>query len=292
MKVLFVVLACLAVARSSDDKIDYTGQSDWGGVCTSQESLAQSPIDVIEPADATVLKVLIDLPESAKTAAVENADNVNSLKFSFTDADFEWESKSEAIPMTVTIAQLHLHWGAEDSDGSEHAIDGDKFSAECHLVTTYTEDDTTKYAVFARVFKVGDANAIIQSMITDQDSGAALTELDLTALYPDTIEKVLTYAGSLTTPACTETVSWFVVAEPLTISTEQLAALRVLKLGGGEDDAVTFNWRSLQQLESRTIKCYELDEEDDEEDDEDDDSSAVASYLGALLLAPVLTILL
>jgi len=289
MKVLFVVLACLAVARSSDDLINYSEQSGWGGVCTSQESLAQSPIDIIEPTDATVLKVLIDLPESAKTAAVFNADNVNALKFSFTDEDFEWESKSEAIPMTVTIAQLHLHWGAEDSDGSEHAIDGSKFSAECHLVTTYKEDDTTKYAVFARVFKVGDANAIIQSMITDQQNGAKLTELDLTALYPETIEKVLTYAGSLTTPACTETVSWFVVAEPLTISTEQLAALRVLQLG---DDAVTFNWRSLQQLEDRTITCYELDEEDEEEDEEDDDSSAVASYLGALLLAPVLTILL
>jgi hypothetical protein len=47
---------------------------------------------------------------------------------------------------------LHLHWGKKDSEGSEHLVDGTRFSAEAHLVTSY--NDGAKIAVIARFFKV------------------------------------------------------------------------------------------------------------------------------------------
>ena len=50
------------------------------------------------------------------------------------------------------MAQLHLHWGAEDTEGSENWLDGKQFSAEAHLVTSYGNDGN--YAVVNRFFKV------------------------------------------------------------------------------------------------------------------------------------------
>ena len=51
----------------------------------------------------------------------------------------------------VTLHQLHLHWGETAARGSEHVIMGKSYSAEIHLVTSYTDhDSSTKYMVFTR----------------------------------------------------------------------------------------------------------------------------------------------
>ena len=50
------------------------------------------------------------------------------------------------------VAQLHLHWGAIDTEGSEHLLDGIRYPAEAHLVTSY--GDGSKYAVINRFFTI------------------------------------------------------------------------------------------------------------------------------------------
>lgn len=293
MKVLLVVVACLAVARSSE-LVSYLAQDEWTGSCNLESSTAQSPVDIVTPATSVEKEVIVDLPVAAQTATVANAEALTDLKFSFSD---DIEFTAAALGLKLKLVQLHLHWGAEDTEGSEHQVDAKKFSAESHLVTTYTgTDDGLYYVVFARLFEVGAENAIIQKMIGDQDGTADFTELNVTTLYPSTINKVLTYNGSLTTPGCDEKVTWVVVPEALEISTAQLTALRVLVLGdgGGEAAAYTRNWRDIQATNERTFVCYELTKEEDKTDDDkdDDESSAIASYLGVLLLAPVLALLL
>jgi carbonic anhydrase len=54
-----------------------------------------------------------------------------------------------------------------------------------------------------------------------------------------------TYAGSLTTPPCTEGVQFFILKQPVTLSAEQLAAFRRL---------YPMNARPLQPLNERVIK--------------------------------------
>ena len=34
------------------------------------------------------------------------------------------------------ILQLHLHWGSDDTKGSEHTLDGQEFPLELHIVHT------------------------------------------------------------------------------------------------------------------------------------------------------------
>jgi carbonic anhydrase len=55
-------------------------------------------------------------------------------------------------------------------------------------------------------------------------SGAGLS-LDPSKLIPMESEHVFTYAGSLTTPPCSEGVSWYVLSEPLKVSSAQIRQL-------------------------------------------------------------------
>jgi carbonic anhydrase len=54
--------------------------------------------------------------------------------------------------LCIQVAQLHVHWGSKDTDGSEHLLDGKQYVFETHLVTSYGSDG--KYAVVNRFFKV------------------------------------------------------------------------------------------------------------------------------------------
>ncbi|MBD8661304.1 carbonic anhydrase family protein [Frigoribacterium sp. CFBP 8754] len=66
--------------------------------------------------------------------------------------------------------------------------------------------------------------------------------VDLATLLPGTLDHVR-YDGSLTTPPCTEGVSWAVLSSPVTMSAEQLAVL-----AGGGDTA-----RPVQELGDRLL---------------------------------------
>lgn len=55
-------------------------------------------------------------------------------------------------------------------------------------------------------------------------TGAGLL-LDPSKLIPAENEHVFTYAGSLTTPPCSEGVSWYVLSEPLKVAPSQIQEL-------------------------------------------------------------------
>ncbi|XP_063674065.1 carbonic anhydrase 2-like [Bolinopsis microptera] len=252
-----VTVFLVAVVYSSGDVIDYDTQGEWGGVCNKEESKNQSPVDVISSETSTEVDAKFVELSSGQGLAATNENNLNAIKIKFTETIkymIPWMENTEG-----TVAQLHLHWGAQDSDGSENWLDGKQFSAEAHLVTSY--GDGSKYAVINRFFKVGAENAQIAKMIASAEAEGEnrdIADFDLSALFPSDIKEVITYEGGLTTPECDEVVHWIVVPEPLTISTAQLAKLRVVKLGDGTGDAKTFNWRNKQDLNERTFKHYKM----------------------------------
>ena len=67
--------------------------------------------------------------------------------------------------------------------------------------------------------------------------------LDLQALLPDR-RTAWRYPGSLTTPPCTEGVSWIVMTEPVTLSAKQIAAFSAIHDG---------NYRPVQPLNDRVV---------------------------------------
>ena len=77
-----------------------------------------------------------------------------------------------------------------------------------------------------------------------------MNRLYLKELLPDT-KQFVTYEGSLTQPACFETVQWIIMNKPLYISGHQLHQLRTSLKNDGHQD----NFRPTQPRNKRSIRC-------------------------------------
>jgi len=120
------------------------------------------------------------------------------------------------------LVQFHWHTPAE------HEVDEQRFPMEMHLVHAAADGSTLVVAVFLRA---GAANATLAPMFSQlpKQSGAhaKVTQVDLSALIPRH-EESARYTGSLTTPPFTEGVRWVVIAPPIDVSQEQIAAFAAL----------------------------------------------------------------
>lgn len=83
-------------------------------------------------------------------------------------------------------------------------------------------------------------------------------------LFSD-IAKFWTYQGSLTTPPCTESVTWLVFKKPIVVSHAQLRAFQNLHLCKKEESCFNHNtnlvnnYRPLQPINNRKIKTSSVD---------------------------------
>ena len=128
---------------------------------------------------------------------------------------------------------------------SEHAVEGEQFAAELHLVHA---DADGRLAVVGLLLADGEPSPLVQVML---DAAPAAGEtarggvaVDPGAYVPDR-PSYFRYDGSKTTPPCDEEVVWHVMREVWTISAEQVGAL--LALGGGPTN------RPLQPANDRLI---------------------------------------
>lgn len=121
---------------------------------------------------------------------------------------------------TYDLVQGHFH------TPSEHAVNGAKYPLEMHLVHATAENEL---GVIGIMFKEGAPNPALEKIVANApadpgDPVMADGTFDAAALLP--ADKITyTYSGSLTTPPCSENVSWYVFENPVTASAEQIAAL-------------------------------------------------------------------
>ncbi|KAH7645125.1 unconventional myosin-vi-like [Dermatophagoides farinae] len=140
------------------------------------------------------------------------------------------------------FVQFHFHWRNSHSSGSEHAINGNKFTMEMHIVhqnVRYDENEAILnrilagdlFTVIAVFFNETDRHnkyldPIIHHLdkIINVDSEYPLEQpLRLSDLLPDDKQTdFLRYYGSYTTPDCQEIVTWIIYPKPLDITSEQM----------------------------------------------------------------------
>jgi len=213
-----------------------TGPARWGNltpdysVCnTGQE---QSPINIVNPVPAKLPPIDFHyLPSPLRLI-----DNGHSVQVNYAPGSHITVSGKQ-----YELLQFHFH------HPSEEEINGKRYDLVIHLVHKDTEGHL---AVIAVLFKEGASNAAIKAVVNhlptikEQEVTTDAT-IDAATLLPQT-RNYYTFTGSLTTPPCTEGVTWFVLQTPSTLLDTELKTLAKL---------YPHNARPVQPLNGRTVKA-------------------------------------
>nr|XP_040226281.2 carbonic anhydrase 1-like isoform X1 [Anopheles coluzzii] len=160
------------------------------------------------------------------------------------------------------LDQMHFHWG------SEHTLDDTRYGLELHLVHHDTRYASLEDAVQARngvavlgvLFHVGSQpNMHIDTIldtateIQNEVGKEALLRGKLSPynLLPSNRTSFYRYEGSLTTPACAESVIWTVFTESISVSLEQVERFKAIHDQTGRE--LVNNFRSVQPLNTRAL---------------------------------------
>lgn len=234
-----LVLAGATSISASEGSWGYegaTGPAAWGALSPEYAACAtgreQSPVDI--PADAPVWPD--DLTYDYRPSALAIADNGHAIQ-----VDIEEGSGVVIGDVTYALRQFHFH------SPSEHTLAGVHADMELHLVHG---DPAGALAVIGVLLVEGAANPALEPILAnlpESPGPAAPVEgvvVDVASLLPAD-RSYHAYPGSLTTPPCTEGVAWHVLAQPVEVSAEQMAAFRALHDGTN---------RPVQPLNERTFE--------------------------------------
>uniref|UniRef100_A0A2I3RZR1 Carbonic anhydrase n=1 Tax=Pan troglodytes TaxID=9598 RepID=A0A2I3RZR1_PANTR len=250
---------------------DKNGPEQWSKLYPIANGNNQSPVDIktSETKHDTSLK---PISVSYNPATAKEIINVgHSFHVNFEDNDNRSVLKGGPFSDSYRLFQFHFHWGSTNEHGSEHTVDGVKYSAELHIAHW----NSAKYsnlaeaaskadglAVIGVLMKVGEANPKLQKVldalqaIKTKGKRAPFTNFDPSTLLPSSLD-FWTYPGSLTHPPLYETVTWIICKESISVSSEQLAQFRSLLSNVEGDNAVPMqhNNRPTQPLKGRTVRA-------------------------------------
>ena len=148
-----------------------------------------------------------------KAGAAEIVNNGHTI-----EVEYKPGSSIKLDGRVYELKQFHFH------APSENTIDGKHFPLEGHLVH---KDKDGHLLVVAVMFSDGAPNPLLASLWKKlpakegekNELPGALNAIDLLPAE----REYYRFAGSLTTPPCSEGVTWLVVTKPMSVSKEQVA---------------------------------------------------------------------
>ncbi|XP_073749036.1 carbonic anhydrase 1 isoform X3 [Callorhinus ursinus] len=214
---------------------DYRGPEQWGKLYPIANGNKQSPID-IKTSETKHDSSLKPINVSYDPATAKEIINVgHSFHVNYEDNDNRSVLKGGPLSESYRLCQFHFHWGSTNDYGSEHIVDGVKYSAELHLIHW----NSAKYSSFAEavpqadglavigvLMKVDQANPRLQKVldalntVKTKNKRAPFTNFDPSTLLPSSLD-YWTYSGSLTHPPLYESITWIICKDPISISPEQ-----------------------------------------------------------------------
>jgi carbonic anhydrase len=200
----------------------------------------QTPIDIRTSQAANLPE--IEFHYQPSPLFIEN--NVHTIQVDFPDTG--------ASANTVTIGgeeyrltQFHFH------QPSEEKLQGRDQDMVVHLVHLRGEGVYMRLDVVAVLLKGGAANSLIETLwhhipkeLSHEPEKIPDVNIDPNELLPKN-RGYYTYLGSLTTPPCTEIVTWYVLKSPTQLSAEQVETFKKY---------YSNNVRPVQPLDGRTIR--------------------------------------
>jgi len=192
----------------------------------------QSPIDIRHAQKADLPPIQFDYAPSLLTIV----DNGHTVMVNYEPGSFITVGDHR-----YQLTQFHFHHPSE-----EH-INGKVFDMEVHLVH---EDASGNTAVVAVLMKAGKVNPALEAMWDhlpkEKDKVATIEGVLVNAADLLPVNRgYYTFIGSLTTPPCTEGVTWFVLKTPEEISSGEVEVFARL---------YPHDTRPTQKLEGRAIR--------------------------------------
>ncbi|RLN78353.1 hypothetical protein BBJ28_00000509 [Nothophytophthora sp. Chile5] len=176
-----------------------------------------------------------------------------SLTLSGECADFNLTQSDESFKASVNGGALL----------TSHTLNGKALDGEVHFVHSNTDGSALLVVgVFFEAVEGGETDAWVASVLDAMDTVSSNSTVPMSlASYSDLVNTaadahgVYNYPGSLTTPACDEIVDWWVVKEPVQVSTTDFKRLQSqLKELHVTDDGK--NARPVQALNGRVISTF------------------------------------
>ena len=207
--------------------------------CEDRAAASQTPVDIKSKKvkRAKLPKLQFDY---AKHTELEVEHNGHTI-----------EAKVPAGEGTLTIGEksyglVQFHWHIQ----SEHAIDGHLLPMEMHLVHQASDGSLAVVGVFIVTGREHDElDEIFDDLPEHEGEQKAVPDFNLKKLFPEK-RATVRYSGSLTTPPCSEGVSWNVFVKPITMSRHQIREFE--KLFSGKEFPHG-NRRPLQDLNGRQL---------------------------------------
>jgi carbonic anhydrase len=246
---LFIIVAvgcfaaqgyCGIVKKGKPVSFGYTGRvapEFWGGLksdyglCDSGRS--QSPIDVVT-ADVVVDASLPNVQTNYRDVNAVLINNGHTL-----EVEYHNGSKVTFGGEEYELLQFHFH------SLSEHLVNGQAADMEVHLVHRHANGQLLVVGAF---INVGAENALLAKFWNQfpTNKGKVDTKISINAanLLPSDLS-YYTYQGSLTTPPCSEIVTWVVLKTPIEMSQSQLDVFA---------NVVGNNARTVQDLNGRDVR--------------------------------------
>lgn len=228
---------CSAVCEWGYGPVD--GPPRWGEICCPVcDGRSQSPIDIrpqeVVPGESGPLAI------SYRESHLEFSNNGHTLRAAYELAD--GENYLEVAGQRYPLSEFHFH------SLSEHTIDGRNSPLEIHFVHRRTSYDVAVIAVLVEEGEHKPAfNPFWNSLPIDISVPSRTVVLDPQKLIPNKLA-YYSYRGSLTTPDCSEVVTWYVLTQPMRMSSDQIEAFRAI---------FAENYRPTQPLNGRVVSAGE-----------------------------------
>uniref|UniRef100_A0A0N5A923 Carbonic anhydrase n=1 Tax=Syphacia muris TaxID=451379 RepID=A0A0N5A923_9BILA len=225
------------------------------------DGLQQSPIDIVESeVKKTTNCEPMKFVNYHRILSGEIVNNGHSIQITpkGSSADLP-EIFGGGLDQVYQLSQYHFHWSQTDDAGSEHTVNGHRYPGELHLVHIGAENPE-KIAVLAVFLELSNNDKALKEECNIMErvhlpsKFYTIPNIKMEDKLPANKSSFWRYNGSLTTPPCTECVTWTVFTEPISITKQQLEEFRKVQDSPGH--LLEKNYRPVQKLNEREV--YEV----------------------------------
>lgn len=192
---------------------DELGPNHWGDLkpefAPCKSGHRQSPIDIRNAQKADLPLIQFEY----KASPLHIIDNGHTIMVNYAPG-----SSMSVGGKKYALKQFHFH------RPSEEKVNGSGFEMSVHLVHA---DGEGKLAVVAVLLHEGEDNPLVRQLWNELPKEKEREELldniqiDVTRILPSD-RNYYTFSGSLTTPPCSEDVTWFVLKHPVSVSAAEI----------------------------------------------------------------------